>query len=227
MEIGSAIHCAILEPERYASDYKIVECDARTSAMYKAACKDRSKDMVLTSAEGDGVSGMSAAIYSDPDALEILNAPGRNELSVFAKDPETGLIVKCRFDRLNNDLMAADIKKTQDAREDAFSRTVNTYLYHMQAAFYSDVFEWATGEQLRGFDFIAVEERPPHACKVYGLDEEALMIGRAMYREALTVYAKCVDSGKWPAYSGGRKVIGLPGYAISQFEDELEVTFDE
>lgn len=228
MEIGSAIHCAILEPERYIQDYRVVECDARTSSLYKAACKDRDSSLVLTMAEADNVNGMQESAYRNMSAASLLlDTLASRELSVYAKDPETGLLVKCRFDLLTKDLIALDLKKTQDARADAFSRSIFNYWYHRQAAFYSDVLFWATGERLKAWKFLAMEEQSPYACKVYQLDEEAMEIGRVEYRMALDTYAECVESGEWPAYGGDEEVISLPGWAFSKFEDQLEVEFGD
>ncbi len=226
MEIGTAIHCAVLEPMVYKREYRTVDCMARTSAIYKAACKDRDSSLVLTQAEGDKIEGMQAAIMRNKSAAMLLSGEGQNELSVFAKDPETGVLVKCRFDRLIGGV-AVDLKKTQDARSPAFSRAIENYRYHVQAAFYMDVYHWATGETLSSFKFIAVEESSPHGVRVYTINEESIMVGRALYRDALNIYAECLDKGEWPAYGDDEEEIGIPGWAISQFEDSLEVNFDE
>lgn len=224
MEIGSAIHCAILEPERYVRDYKVVECDARTSSLYKAACKDRDSSLVLTMAEADNVNGMQEAAYRNMAAASLLcDTLAHRELSVYAKDPETGLLVKCRFDLLTKDGIALDLKKTTDARADAFSRAIYNYRYHCQAAFYIDVYKWATGLDIKEWKFLAMEEQSPYACKVYTLDQEAIEIGRIEYRIALNTYAECVESGEWPSYGDDSEVISLPGWAFSRLEDQLEV----
>lgn len=223
MEIGSAIHCAILEPDRFDDEYKVVECDVRTSSLYKAACKEYPSELVLTSPESANVLGMQKSVYANRAARSILLSPSRKELSVYAIDPETGLLVKCRFDLLTDDLAAMDIKKTQDARAEAFSRSIYNYGYHRQAAFYIDVYKWATGHDIREWKFLAMEENSPYACKVYTLDPEAIEIGRIEYRAALNQYAECVESGEWPAYGDDEEVISLPGWAFSKFEDDLEV----
>lgn len=228
-EIGSAIHCAVLEPERFKQDYRIVECDARTSALYKAACKDHPKERVLTTGEADNVFGMQKGVMRNPSCRELIEASGRYELSVFAKDPVTGLIVRVRYDKLLDNGIPLDLKKTQDARPFAFSKAIQAYSYHLSAALYQDVWEWAFGETIQPMRWIAVEEQSPHSARRYKLDEETLMIGRAMCREALNIYAECLDRDSWPDYDVGadEEEIGVPGWAISEFEDELEVSFDE
>lgn len=227
MEIGTAIHTLILEPHRFHSDYKIVECDARTSALYKAACKDHPSERVLTIGEYENVKGMQDGVMRNRGCRELIEAPGRYELSLFAKDPETGLIVKVRYDKLTDSGMPVDLKKTQDARPDAFSRSINMYDYHLSAALYMDAWSWAFGEDLHSFRWIAVEEQSPHAAKRYVIDDLSLEVGRAKYREALIEYDRCLQSGVWPSYDDGdEEEIGLPGWAIGDYEESLEVEFD-
>lgn len=115
------------------------------------------------------------------------------------------------------------LKKTQDARAEAFSRAIDNYRYHVQDAFYSDVFGWATGKELVSFRFLAVEQELPHACKVYMLDETSRQEGRRLYREALNTYAHCLQTGQWPAYpTQADEIISLPPWRMNQIENEIE-----
>lgn len=226
MEIGTALHCAILEPERFATDYMLLRnVTDRRSSEYKEACKVWSSERVLTGTEADRVAGMQESALSNPHLSQYLNAPGRCELSMFATDPETGVLVKCRFDKLTDTGFAVDLKKTQDLRD--FAKSVANYGYHMQAAFYLDVYKWATGDDLSAFVFAAVEELLPHASAPFVLDEEALEIGRMLYRKALNTYAECLEDDEWPGIACEPETIQLPSWYINQIEQESEVKFDE
>lgn len=218
-EIGTAIHCAILEPDRFDAEYRIVECDDRRSALYKAACKGYSPEQVLTKAEADNVKGMRKSAYANGAARKALTLPGRNELSVYAKDPVTGIMVKCRFDKKPDEPFGLDVKKTQDARLDHCERALTNYLYHMQAAFYIDVWGWAAGEKLDAFKLLWIEEKAPHACKLRRVNEVALEEGRRLYRTALNIYADCVASGDWFAYGDEEEEMGLTPWALSNIDD--------
>ena len=226
-EIGSAIHCRILESDRWETDYKVVECDARTSALYKAACKDFPKERVLTSVEYENVLGMQKGVLRNRHCRELIEAPGRYELSLFTTDPITGVAVKVRYDKLTDSGMPCDLKKCQKAGRDDFSRTINNYGYHVSAALYMDAWEWQFGEKLDVMRWIAVEEQSPHAALRYKPDADALMIGRALYREALELYANCLDSDEWPSYEDDEEDIGLPNYAVSNYEEGLEVNLED
>ena len=226
MEIGTALHCSILEPERFAADYMLLrEVTDRRASAYKEACKVWSAERVLTGSEADKVAGMQESVLAHPVLGRFVKAQGRCELSVFAVDPETGVLVKCRFDKLLDAKLAIDVKKTQDLRD--FGKSVANYGYHMQAAFYSDVWQWATGETLEGFMFAAVEESMPHASAMITLDDEAMDIGRMEYRKALNTYAECLERDEWNGIYQELAPVQLPSWYINQFENESEVKFDE
>lgn len=229
MEIGSAFHSSTLEPDLYKRDYKVIECDARTSTLYKQACKDHPSALVLTMAESETVKGMTAGVYRNPKLREIIELPGKAEVAYFAIDPDTGLTIKCKFDWLTDSNICLDVKKTQDARMYKFSQSINTYMYHMQDAFYRHVFRCATGEDLQEFYFGAVEEQKPHASNRWRLGPESRKKGDALFREALTTLAICLDRGEFPAYpDDGDDEIEIPNYAF-EHDDEMEgeVNFGE
>lgn len=223
MEIGSAIHCALLEPERFGQDYVLLHdvADRRASA-YKQNIKDHPASHVLTGEEANKVMGMQAAVYAQPEAAQQLHKAGKREISAFATDPKTGETVRCRYDLLTDDAAALDLKKTYDARPEAFAKSIYNYRYHVQAAIYSDIHYWITGEPLKAYAFLAVEEEPPHACAIYVLDDEAMELGRRLYRRDLNTYAHCRKMEDWPAYNIGVQVLTLPGWAIAKTENELE-----
>lgn len=220
LEIGTAVHAAILEPESFERDYLLLQDAAdRRCSTYKQAAAARGGEYVLTSIEADYVVGMAESVRSHKHAGKRLAKPGRAELSVITTDPVTGVAVRCRFDYLTDSGIPVDIKTARDARADAFSRAVHTYRYHTQAAFYADVWKWETGETLDRMEFIAVESSLPHAVMVHILDDEALQEGRRLYREALNTYARCLDSGHWPAYADDAQYLCLPPWAVESDDD--------
>lgn len=220
MVIGSATHAAIFEPEVFAKQYMLLKdvTDRRSSA-YKEAVKVYGEENVLTGKEADAVAGMQAALQLNPNAQALLAADGWSEIAVFATDPVTGVLVKCKFDKLLKDLRSVDLKTTQDLRE--FSKSVANYRYHVQQAFYSDVFEWATGLQLNAFDFLAVEKDAPNASRIFVIDTPSVDYGRKLYREALNTYAECLANNEWPMPDGGTEYITLPSWAADPEQQEF------
>lgn len=228
MEIGTAIHTAILEPDRFSHDYLLLrDVTDRRASEYRQAIKVHDSANVLTGDEADKVSGMQESVYANTSARALLESEGYNELSAFATDPETGLLLKCRFDLLTHGGIGVDLKKTQDVRPEKFSRSVYDYRYHVQDAFYSYVFALASGGvQLQAFKILAVEERMPHISQVYQLDSEAKAEGNRAFRRNLETYAKCFESGDWHGYNIESELLSLPTWIMSQIENELDDAFD-
>lgn len=230
MAMGSATHSAILEPESFAKQYVTLPAGKdRRSTEYKALCASHGTDNVLVSADASQIGAMQSAVRANPVANKWLyQEQGRNELSVYAKDPETGILVRCRFDRLLDRGFSPDLKTTTDASPRGFSNAIAKYGYAFQAAFYMDTYFWATGDVLDGFGFVAVESKAPHNVMCYRLDDESIAVGREQYRSALNIYANCLESGVWDGYDGAseEQMIGLPFWALEK-NDEVEIDFGD
>lgn len=212
MVIGSATHAAILEPEEFDKQYMLLrDVTDRRSSVYKQAAEQFGADNVLTGTEADSVIGMRESVRLNSSAVELLDASGHVEIAAFATDPVTGVLVKCKFDKLLSDLRSVDLKTTQDLRD--FAKSVANYRYHVQQAYYSDVFAWATGLQLESFDFLAVEKDAPNASRIFRLDTPSVDYGRKLYRQALDLYAECLHRNDWPMPDGGLEYITLPNWA--------------
>lgn len=212
MVIGSATHAAILEPILFAKQYMLLrDVTDRRSSAYKQAAEQFGADNVLTGTEADSVIGMQNAIQLNRHLQSLLAQTGWCEISVFASDPVTGALTKCRFDKLLQNLQSIDLKTTQDLRD--FDKSVANYRYHVQQAFYTDVFEWATGQLLQSFDFAVIEKDAPNASRLFRLDSEATAYGRKLYREALNTYADCLSKNEWPMPDGSLEYVGLPYWA--------------
>lgn len=223
-EIGTAIHTALLEPERFSSEYMMLRnVTDRRASEYKQAVKVHGSEFVLAAGEADNVAGMQETVLANPAMSGRLQADGWREMSLFVRDPETQVLIRVRYDLLTVDGIAVDVKKCQDARPEEFSRSIFNYAYDLQAALYSDAFEWATGKPLEAFEFAAIEEKMPHGHKLYQPCETTLQEGRAKYREALNLFAECENSQQWPALDcQGPEVISLPSWRMAQIENEIE-----
>lgn len=219
MQLGSATHLAILEPELFSKQYMLLKnVSDRRSSEYKQAVKEYGAENVLTSNEASQVVGMVDAVKQNPYAVERL-ATGTAELAFFARDPLTGVLVKCKFDWLDEQNRSLDLKTTQDLRD--FARSVANYRYHVQQAYYEDVFYWCTGDTLQAFDFLAVESSAPHGNRIITLDKPSVDYGRKLYREALNTYDKCLETDTWPMPPFEQEYITLPSWAADpeQYEE--------
>lgn len=216
---GSLLHAAILEPHTLPEKYAIVPSDMNKHKKewgdFKAA---HTHKIIVDADDMQAALAMRAAAMRHPQASALLTSSGDCEKAIFATDPETGALLKIKPDRFNHNGIMLDVKTTEDARADAFAKSVHKYRYHVQDAFYTDVARWA-GHDVKAFVFIAIEKEPPYAVAVWWLDEEARERGRSLYRDSLNTYAKCLATNDWHAYQQQDDtdiILTLPKWALTQ-----------
>lgn len=153
---------------------------------------------------------MRDAVLKFPAAAFLLKQ-GKSGLSLYCEDSETGLQLKARPDWMTGSVIP-DLKSTNDASPQAFSKTIANFGYDIQAAFYLDI---ANTLALKKdcFAFIVCEKDPPFAVAVYQIFPEDVEIGRQKYRRLLNRYLECVCANSWPGYSTDIQFIGLPAWA--------------
>ena len=218
MEIGSAVHAAVLEPEVFKRDYILLQdVTDRRSSVYKEAVKVHGSALVLTGTEAVMVECIRETVQHD-----IIRRPGHAEITAFATCSETGLLIKCRFDYLTLCGAAIDLKTTQDARPAEFANSVYNYRYHVQDAFYRHVYRHATGKELSSFSLLAVEKDAPYFSAVYELDQDAQEVGKYYAMRDLKTAAECERSCSWPMPSVKDEPLQLPSWAYSQYESDIE-----
>lgn len=165
------------------------------------------------------VCDMADAVLDHPIAAAVLQS-GRPEVSAFWTD-ETGVPLRCRFDWLREvgRPIVVDLKTTTNASPSAFARSVASFGYHVQAAWYQYGAVAVLGlDEPPPFVFIAQETEPPYLVGVYELDDEALEVGRRQMRRAIDLYWRCVEADDWPGYRSA--VLSLPRWATFQTDTE-------
>lgn len=229
LELGSAIHCRMLEPEVFDSQYLLLPDVAdRRSSEYKQAVKSLGQGNVLVGKEVTRLEGMVSALKSSIRYSKLCSKAIGREIAFFARDPESGVLCKIKMDMLCFDedgFFGVDLKSTADAEESAFSKSIANYGYHRQSAFYSDVFEWYTGYPLYRFWFPAIESQRPHGVLCRHICSESSEIGRSEYRPALDLYAECLRDDYWPCYADPEDddecAISLPDWKMAQYDNEI------
>ena len=152
-------------------------------------------------------------------ASHILEGIGYNERSFFTEDKETGVVLKCRPDRIKGKYLV-DLKTCASIGE--FEKSITKYLYHVQAAFYLDVFEQNMDMKMNGFIFIAVEKQAPYDSGVFVLSGDFLEIGRLQYRKALEEMIDCKATGNYRGIMNGEEqiVIDAPNWLYKKYLEE-------
>jgi len=202
MELGSYVHVATLEPERWASQYVCApKFDRRTKAGKAAeeAFQIEHEGKVIVPADMYEHACRSAEAVREHEYAGQLLSQGQAEVSAFAKCDETGLGIRGRIDWLRDSGSLVDLKTTKSAEMRRFWYSVRDFRYDVQAAFYLDLAR-RCGLDSNMFYWIAVEPRPPYLVAVYWASDDMIAAGRVKYEEDLRSYKACLESNKWPGY---------------------------
>lgn len=236
LSLGRAIHMAILEPDVFARTYLIepsfgdVRKTDRTTKEQAKEHKTRREAWrlehagatILEAKSAQTTLGMVQAIASDPTAADMLSE-GVPEVTIKWVDRETGLVCRLRVDFLVERLgLVLDVKSCEDARDDAFGRSVEAYGYHRQEAHYLDGLH-EVGLDVDDFVFLPIEKEPPYAMDFFQLDDEDRATGQQQVRAARRRLAECLARDEWPAYrrpeSRETRRVGRPRWARKQDEE--------
>lgn len=216
MLIGSVVHVATLEPDLFEREYvRMEKFDKRTSigklAAEQFADQHKGKEVVEADVY-DLAAAIRDSLHSSSVVRDLLKG-GKAEHSAFWEDFDTGEQCRVRPD-LAQPGFILDLKTTQDASPDSFAKSVATFGYHLQDAFYSEGWEQAGGGKIDKFVFLAVEKEPPYAWAIYELDDSARAEGRAIMRYALDTLHHCRASNRFPAYTQEVTPLALPYWAF-------------
>ncbi|AER48424.1 exonuclease VIII [Mycobacterium phage Babsiella] len=162
---------------------------------------------------------MAERVRQHPFAGPIFaDRDGVAEVAVYHTDPETGVRLRGRFDWLSGDI--DDYKTSITANPDELRHRFYRLSYFMQAAWYIDLAVAEGIAENPQFRFIVQEKEPPYVVTPIRYDDEAIEEGRRRNRQAIRLYADCMESGKWPGYSDDLVTISLPGWRSRQVAAE-------
>lgn len=228
-EFGHFVHLKVL-----GKGPKVVEIDAdsyRTKAAREARDLARADGNipVLAGKPDDDAGGeleraeaMAAAVFNHAVAGPLLtDRDNEFEQSVYATDAETGVRLRGRIDAINfaradGRLTLIDLKTSVTANPALLVKKFYDLNYFMQDAWYRDLME-ATGLAMDpDFVFVVVEKEPPHLVTVGRYTDVAREEGRRRNRQAIQLYAQCMESGVWPGYTDDIVPLSLPGWVENQ-----------
>jgi exodeoxyribonuclease VIII len=223
MRLGTATHCAILEPERFSAEYIALPegLDRRTKEGKQAYA-----DLLATGAElltSDDMSlvvNMACAFRDNATSRALFDRKHVVEQSIFAE--VNGVACKCRPDFMTADgLMVMDVKTTSDASPESFGKSAWSLGYHIQAAFYRRVIQSATGITPE-FIFGCVESDRPYLTAYYTVPQYLLDYADGVIDALLEQYAECLRSGIWHGYIAEiePQELSVPGYAQRIIEQD-------
>lgn len=231
LRIGSALHCAVLEPMRFEAVATVAPAvDRRTKdgkATYAAWQAALPADaMVLDADEFETVRQASSALLAS--RFTSLLQTGEAEVSIYWDETidldGTPHVIGCkaRLDWLGHGaggVVIADVKTTRDATPRAFARACATYGYAHQLAWYRRAVRalQAIGDVPSGPILIAigvVETETPYATGVYTISEADLDDADRENMHTLKRWAQSVRDDRFPGPAEMVQVLHLPEWTF-------------
>lgn len=231
LRIGRALHCSVLQPEQWHSEYILRPKFAGTGAVAaRKQWEEQHCEMTqLSDDEMQTVIGMSDAISSQQTVSILLEDCNFREHALFAThispSSESTVEIKGKIDAYSKALKClVDVKTCQDASREACSRLIFNYGYHCQLAFYKMLAE-ANGLPVESCVLIFVEKSAPHGVAAYYLSETALAAGQETAENLLDRYITCSGRNQWPGYPDVISEISLPRWAANNNQQIEEGDF--
>jgi len=184
---GSAVHAGVLEPDRNMVD--CIDVPARRGDAWKLP-SEKSRaigNIPLPIADYERYQFSCKALLDDEHIGPILKDQRRKtEVSIFAKHPRTGLLLKARPDLYIKERgLMVDVKTTTNAVPKDWIRAFYDFQYDLQAYYYLMVGRLA-GVNCKTFAFAVVEKDAPYATHLFRVTPEVL-------EHAETVVERCLD----------------------------------
>jgi hypothetical protein len=208
LALGSALHRLMESPEGFEAEYCVRPegLDSRGKAL-KAWTAEQDGKRILSADELADLTCMAASVHRHSRVMRILSR-GLSEPSVFWTDEETGLACKARPDHWDPRLsLILDFKSCTDARPNAVQRSIASYGYDLQAAWYLE------GTGAAQWAWVFVEKSPPYGCAVYLASSDLVVRAREDIRRLLGDLAECQRLDRWPGYAESITEVNLPAWA--------------
>lgn len=225
-EIGHAAHDLVLMGSTGWADryHRLPEGFSRSATVKQAAAIAEANAAearglrLLKHEDYETVLGMAKAI-SEHSISRALTA-GKPEQTLCWKDKETGVWLRCRPDWLPDARKyIPDYKTALSANPEDFARDVANYGYYQQAALYLEGIEAVFGDRPLDFYFIVQEKASPYLIQPMNLDREALDFGDRLNRDAIRLFAKCLEKNEWPGYAEDIVTVRLPSWHVRKIMD--------
>ena len=221
MLLGRATHTAVFEPEKFQLEYALWSGDRRGNSYreFEEACLGQGRS-ILKEHEYRTALAIRDAVRGIPE-IALLLAKGRPEVSLFWRNPQTGLGCKGRLDWIAGTSCILDLKTTTSIDPGWFSSQAWRMGYFHQAAMYQEAFAVSSGKgTILPFGIIAVERDAPHACRLFWLDDDTIERAWREYVGWLEQVKVCTDNDEWPGPLPVESVLAAPAWALNKDTDE-------
>lgn len=130
-------------------------------------------------------------------ASQWLSVPGYPQVSIYWEDPMTGILCRCRPDKLIvvAEDVVYDLKTTESLKR--FDSKCKMFKYWLQDVHYRSGVSQLIGRPVQRFVFGAIETTGKHRYREFELDHRTLSNAQYKYRQLLDKLAHCRETGDW------------------------------
>lgn len=228
MRDGSSAHVFLLEPDKFDQYFEVApekfinetsgkECTLTRSHKKKwgelnekAVAEGKT---LLLKKEYDTLPDKTHTLMEDEFVYSVFSTPGYIEASFFANDPETGLPLRAKPDKLveipDKGIFIIDYKTTGAALDDdKQDRQAQDQMRQLQGTLHKQVVELVLGQEINGVIYITQHTKPPYYVRTFQLPEDWIEDGSRLIEIALMRMAECFEKGHFPGYPKGIQYYG-------------------
>jgi hypothetical protein len=218
MILGTAVHMAVVEPERFAVEVVPAPDDLN---LHKPSDRTRLAEFLLEHSEHLVLSGeekgisrwdacryMADAVRAHPFGRAFLPLISHRELTLVWQHPQTRTVARCRLDALAESVRALiDVKSIYSTNRTVRQKRIDAG-YGRQGAFYQHVAK-ALGLPVDHVIVYFVKSAPPWEVVPVRLTELSLGIGWNEMEAAWLKADPQVAAGCWPGHTDDVEEMGL------------------
>lgn len=230
-DFGTALHCALLEPDEYENLVFVSSVKGRNTKSFGQEVIDNPDNIVLTPDEAEQIKVMVGSVNAHPTAAHLLSQQGQAECSVIANDQERNVLLKCRPDKNMVEPLGLclDVKTTgciDDWRSDKqWINPLFKFDYGHQAAFYLHTLSLHYGFEVNRFVFVAVSSSIAlgrYPVGVFEVSKDQLVSWGFWQRMLANIerFKHCRDNNDWLHSES------FNFYGDDDYTDDVEVVFD-
>lgn len=198
---GSAFHSVCMEFESEVVVMPEINRRTKQGKQEYAAFTEENKDKHIVSAmDRTHIKSMVDAVNKHKYAKRLIETDHRELTGIFYDSP-TELWCKIRPDYINYDKqIIVDLKATNNASQNSFSKDIFNFAYNWQAAWY---IYGAQLIELKDYTFIiiAVEKAPPYGVNTFVINDQALYMAQEKIFSIINNFAECFMRYEWPCYA--------------------------
>lgn len=227
LTLGTACHCATLEPERFGQQYAVWSRRTDAGAMaprkgqfWDAFRQENFDKAILTEDEANVALTIAAAVRANPLAMQYLDC-GEPEVSMNWE--MHGRACRGRVDWLtiiDGEPVLVGLKSSRDCRQFIFGKQAAQLGYDMQWAFYYNGYHTITAKKPKVVE-IVVESKAPHAVAVYRINDDILLTGEEHYNELLVKLDECERTNEWPGPEPQETDLLMPSWFFAAPDDDV------